>query len=205
MELKQITAKNITELRRRSGMTQLELGNAIGYSDKAVSKWERAEAVPDAYVLLSLSKLFGVSVDDLLTDHAGEKISFVKRTNHMSISLLTVMAVFTLLAVAYITVLLSAGLSYWLFFVYATVISFVLLTIFNTLWGDKRFNMLIIGLLVASLIAMVYCILLPIGNLWQILILILPAELIVVCCFKLKRRTCVDLKGAKKEESYREQ
>ncbi len=200
MELKQITAKNITELRRRSQMTQLELGNALGYSDKAVSKWERAEAVPDAYVLLSLSKLFGVSVDDLLTDHAGQKLPCARRTNHVSISILAVMAVFTLLAVAYITVLLSAGLSYWLFFVYAAVISFVLLTIFNSLWGNKKHNMPIIGLLVASLIAMIYCILLPIGNLWQILILIVPAELIVICCFKLKKRSRVDLKSAKKEE-----
>ena len=205
MELKQITAKNITELRRRSGMTQLELGNAIGYSDKAVSKWERAEAVPDAYVLLSLSKLFGVSVDDLLTDHAGEKLPRAERTNHVSISVLAVVAVWTLFAVAYITVLLSAKLSYWLFFVYAVVVSFILLTIFNTLWGNKKHNMPIIGLLVASLIAMVYCILLPIGNLWQILILILPAELIVICCFKLKKRFEVDLRNVKREESNKEQ
>ncbi len=204
MDLKQITAKNITGLRHRSQMTQLELGNAIGYSDKAVSKWERAEAVPDAYVLLSLSRFFGVSVDYLLNDHAGQKLPSVKRVNHVSISLLAIMAVWTLLAIAYITVLLSAQLSYWLFFVYAAVVSLVLLTIFNTLWGNKRFNMLIIGLLAASLIAMIYCILLPIGNLWQILILILPAELIVICCFKLKKRFGADLKSAKKEEADKE-
>ena len=188
MDLKQITAKNIAELRRRSQMTQLELGNAIDYSDKAVSKWERGEAVPDAYVLLRLSKLFGVSVDYLLNDHAGQKPPSVKRTNHVSISVLAIIAVFTLFAVAYITVLLSAGLSYWLFFVYAAVVSLVLLTVFNTIWGDKRFNLLIIGLLVAALIAMIYCILLPLGNLWQILMLIIPSEVIVICCFKLKKR-----------------
>ena len=199
MELKQITAKNITELRHRSRMTQLDLGNAIGYSDKAVSKWERAEAVPDAYVLLSLSKLFGVSVDYLLKDHAGQKPPSVKGANHVSISILAVIAVWTLLAVAYITVLLCAQISYWLFFIYALVVSLVLLTIFHTLWGNGRFNMLIIGMLVASLIVTVYCILLPLGNLWQILILILPAELIVVCCFRLRKRFHVDLKGVKKE------
>ena len=198
MDLKQITAKNITELRHRARMTQLELGNAIGYSDKAVSKWERGEAVPDAYVLLQLSKLFGVSVDYLLNDNSGQKLPTGKRVNHASISLLAVIAVWTLFAVAYITVLLSAKLSYWLFFVFAAVVSFILLTIFNTLWGNKRFNMPIIGLLVASLIAMIYCILLPIGNLWQILILILPAELIVMCCFQLKKRFRVDCKREEK-------
>ena len=200
MDLKQITAKNITELRRRAQMTQLELGNAIGYSDKAVSKWERGEAVPDAYVLLSLARLFGVSVDYLLHDNAGQRPPMVKRVNHVSISLLAVIAVWTLFAVAYITVLLSAKLSYWLFFVYAAVVSFILLTVFNTLWGSKRFNMPIIGLLVASLIAMIYCIFLPIGNLWQILILILPAELIVICCFRLKKRLHIEPKRASEED-----
>lgn len=200
MELSRITAKNITELRRRFQMTQLELGNAIDYSDKAVSKWERGEAVPDAYVLLRLAKLFGVSVDYLLHDHSGQELPSAKRTNHVTISVLAVSAVWTLFAVAYISVLLVTALSYWLFFVYAAVVSFLLLTIFNTLWGNKRFNMLFIGLFVASLIAMVYCLLLPLGNLWQILILIIPSEFIVICCFKLKKSLPVDAVGTKKEE-----
>ena len=40
-DLKQIAAKNITELRRAAGMTQMELAARLNYSDKAVSKWER--------------------------------------------------------------------------------------------------------------------------------------------------------------------
>ena len=201
MDLKQITAKNITELRRRFQMTQLELGNAIDYSDKAVSKWERGEAVPDAYVLLRLAELFGVSVDYLLHDHSGQALPAARKTNHVTVSVLAVIAVWTLFAVAYISVLFATAISYWLFFVYAAVVSFLLLTIFNTLWGNKRFNMLFIGLFVASLIAMVYCLLLPLGNLWRILILIIPSEVIVVCCFKLKKRPRVDVGGTKKEEN----
>ena len=61
--LADITARNIAALRTQRKMTQLELGEALSYSDKAVSKWERGAAVPDAYVLLALSRLFGVSVD----------------------------------------------------------------------------------------------------------------------------------------------
>ena len=50
-ELKEIVAKNISALRTQNKMTQLDLGNALSYSDKAVSKWERGESIPDAYVL----------------------------------------------------------------------------------------------------------------------------------------------------------
>lgn len=195
-ELKEITAKNITELRLRAKMTQLELGNAISYSDKAVSKWERGEAIPDAYVLLQLSEIFGVSVDYLLKDHEGEPVPRVRRSraNHASITALAIIAVWTVFAVAYIAVnLATKGYSYWLFFVYATVVSLIMLTVFNTLWGKKSLNILIVGALVASLIATVYLILLSVGNFWQILLLIIPAELIVICCFKLKIKKVTDI------------
>ena len=46
-DLKVIVAVNISRLRRDAGMTQAELAEKINYSDKSVSKWERAEALPD--------------------------------------------------------------------------------------------------------------------------------------------------------------
>ena len=146
-DLKLITAKNITDLRTAAKMTQLELGNAISYSDKAISKWERGEAVPDAYVLLQLSTLFGVTVDYILKEHEGEPSPKVKvtRANHASVSALAVIAVFTVFAIAFITVYLAAHVSYWLFFAYATLISLILLTVFNSLWGKKKLNLLIVS------------------------------------------------------------
>ena len=50
-ELKLITASNIIKLRTGAGMTQADLGRALNYSDKTISKWERGEALPDAFVL----------------------------------------------------------------------------------------------------------------------------------------------------------
>ena len=188
MELKDITAKNITALRLRTKMTQLELGNAISYSDKAISKWERGEAIPDAYVLLKLAEIFGVSVDYILKDHAGEPVPKVRRSraNHASITALTVIAIWTLFAIAFITVYLPTRISYWMFFDYAFIASLVMLTVFNSMWGKKSLNILIVSALVISLIFTLYFLLLPVGNFWQILLLSVPAELIVICCFKLK-------------------
>ena len=68
-ELRLITASNIINLRTSAGMTQAELGTKLNYSDKTISKWERAEAIPDAYVLLQMSGIFGVTVDNLLSSH----------------------------------------------------------------------------------------------------------------------------------------
>ena len=62
-ELKRIVAKNIAELRRDSGLTQLQLAEKLNYSDKAVSKWESGASIPDVAVLLSIANLFGVTVE----------------------------------------------------------------------------------------------------------------------------------------------
>ena len=60
-ELKLVTAANLIKLRTGAGMTQAELGAQLNYSDKSISKWERGEAIPDAYVLTQIAALFGVT------------------------------------------------------------------------------------------------------------------------------------------------
>ena len=59
--LKPIIAKNIAELRIAKGMTQIELAEYLNYSDKAVSKWERGESVPDVAVLQKIAALFSAA------------------------------------------------------------------------------------------------------------------------------------------------
>ena len=67
-ELKVQIGTNISNLRKRQGLTQAGLGEKLNYSDKAVSKWERGESAPDILTLVAISDLFNVSVDDLLRD-----------------------------------------------------------------------------------------------------------------------------------------
>ena len=69
-------AKNIIELRKKNNWTQAELADKLNYSDKAVSKWERAEASPDTDNLICLAKIYNVSLDDLLnSDQSVEEIA----------------------------------------------------------------------------------------------------------------------------------
>ena len=65
-DIKSIVAKNIAELRQSNNMTQLELAEKINNSDKAISKWERAESSPDISVLVDIAAVFGVTVDYLI-------------------------------------------------------------------------------------------------------------------------------------------
>ena len=56
----------IAEKRKELGMTQLELAEKMGVTDKAVSKWERDLSCPDVNSLPKLAEIFGMSVDELL-------------------------------------------------------------------------------------------------------------------------------------------
>ena len=65
----------IAALRKAHGMTQLELAEKMGVTDKAVSKWERDLSFPDVSSLPKLAEIFGVSVDELMqVKAAGEKM-----------------------------------------------------------------------------------------------------------------------------------
>lgn len=59
-------AENLVLYRKLHGMTQAELADAIGYSNKSVSKWERGEGTPDIFLLLLLSEIYGITVSELV-------------------------------------------------------------------------------------------------------------------------------------------
>ena len=60
-------ADRLIKLRKKNGYSQEELADKLGLSRQAVSKWERAEASPDTDNLICLAKLYGVSLDELLS------------------------------------------------------------------------------------------------------------------------------------------
>lgn len=187
-DLKFITAANIISLRTKAGMTQAQLAELLNYSDKSVSKWERAEAVPDAYVLKHLSEIFGVSVDYLLSSHNDwEPISQKQKRRYRSeiIVLISMAGIWTLAFFIFIIGWILGHL-FWMVFIYAIPISLITLLVFNSVWEKGKRNYYIISTLVASIFVMFYLALLR-WNPWQILLLIVPAELIVFLAFRVKK------------------
>ena len=56
-DVRQIIAENLIELRKVNKLTQLELAEKLNYSDKAISKWERGESLPDVEILCQIADL----------------------------------------------------------------------------------------------------------------------------------------------------
>lgn len=76
-------ANRLQALRKEKGYSQEQLADALGISRQAISKWERAEASPDTDNLICLAKLYGVSLDELLsTDETIEEIKKDQELNN---------------------------------------------------------------------------------------------------------------------------
>lgn len=70
-------AFNIKSFRRRKGLTQGEVANALFVSPQSISKWERGESIPDLVKLCGLARLFGVSVDELVGEINKQAVSMI--------------------------------------------------------------------------------------------------------------------------------
>ena len=192
-DLKLIFASNLIKLRTEAGYTQAELAAKINYSDKSISKWERGEAIPDAYVLKMLSEIFHVSVDDLLNSDSNWKsqdADYSRKVEYsqLSIILTSVVGIFTICLLEFIIVWAVFGKFHWIGLYAAVPISLIALLVLNSIWYKGRHNMYIVASLVLTLILLVYFIVLAFkNNFWQILILIIPAEIIVYLAFHIRR------------------
>ena len=80
--------KFIAECRKQKNLTQMQLAEKLGITDKAISKWERSIAMPDTSIMLELCDILGISVNELLS---GEKIS-MENNNQKNEQLLLAMA-----------------------------------------------------------------------------------------------------------------
>lgn len=198
-EIKSIVAKNISELRTVSGMTQIELAERLNYSDKSVSKWERGESLPDVSVLMEIAALFGVTLDYLVTkEHdipvkkeIGEKNKENRqRKNHGFITGMSVLLVWLVAALGFVIcdIISTIHNAHYLSFAYAVPVSVIVWLVFNSLWFDKRRNFLIISFLMWSLLACLCLSFTIIGgiNIWLVMILGLFGQAIILLWSKLK-------------------
>ena len=191
-ELKLITASNIINLRTQAGMTQAELGSKLNYSDKTISKWERAEAIPDAFVLKQMGELFGVSVDNLLSSHDEWKPIPTEEPETEQVSYSTgriiaiaVIGVWTLALTAFVALWL-VGLIVWQVFAAALPVSILVYMVLICVFHRKRYLQHVIAMFVLSLFVAGFLLCYPRYHPWQLFLIVIPAEIIVYLSCNLK-------------------
>ena len=196
-ELKLVVASRLIRLRQEHGMTQAELGAKLSYSDKTVSKWERGESIPDAFVLLRLAEMYDTTVDALLRKDApwqdpvekqrAQERALAPKFSSTVVTLVAIMSIWTMAVVMFVIFWLATDALQWMIFASAVPLSLITLLVLNSVWNKGRHNMLIIMGLVACIVTLVYLFLLT-RNPWQLFLILIPAEVLVFLCFRIRHR-----------------
>ena len=187
--LKDIIAKNITVCRKAKGLTQLDVAEKLNYTDKAVSKWERAESIPDITTMYQLAELYGVTLNDLCTESGGArigKIGKVLKSHKLIIPFLSAGLVWLVATIAFVFLTMFLG-SYktWLAFVYAVPVSIIVLLVFSAIWGNKILSSVLISLLIWSIPT---CVVLTVSfsMIWLLFIIPVPLQILVILWYVMR-------------------
>jgi len=184
---------NLVALRRSRGLTQIELGEKINYSDKTISKWEKGDSCPNIEAVYKLAKFYDVSVDDLLSedfnrDSEATSARRQRRYSKMIISCLAVLAVWVTATIIFSVLLIKATPSPWTVFVAAAPASSIVALVFNSMWGNTRYNYLIISILLWTLLASIYLSALEFARiLWVIFLIGIPIQIAIILWSQLKK------------------
>ena len=208
-ELKIRVGANIARLRRSRGLTQAELAERINYSDKAVSKWERAESLPDVLTLICLAEQLGTDMNTLtglqpaspepvsIPEPAAEPASVpeqppVKKkptADRGVIQKLSSILVWVVALFLYMVLDEFGVKNLWLLFVVAVPANAIVLLSLRSAWKLYGMNRILISVIMWGFLLVIYLLLLLTAkvNVWKILPMGLLGQAAIILWFKMFR------------------
>ncbi len=188
-DIKKTIADNICELRKANKLTQVELAEKLNYSDKAVSRWERGDTLPDIDILLKICDLFNVTFDYLISteDKKEKEKQYTKAQvgNHLTTTLLAISIVWLFATIVYVYANIILNITYWKIFVWAIPITAIVAVVSNVIWGKKKYAVYLESIMVWSILLAVFIQFLD-YKMWMIFILGIPIEVIIILWANLR-------------------
>jgi len=192
LDLNQIVATNIVELRKEAKWTQVELAERLHYTDKAVSKWERGESLPELVTLKKIADIFGVTIDYLTSERPREEkkeymLPKIIQTNRMIITAIVTSFVFIAATIIFVYgYIYLQQVRFWTAFVWAVPVSALALVFFNRQWGKRKLSFYIYSIFLWSLITAIYIETAQFGT-WMLYILGIPIQITIILFAFLKK------------------
>ena len=179
----------IRKLRSERGLTQNEVAEKLHISNKAVSKWERGESVPDLYVLKQLADFYGITIDTLISEPTN-KVSIIDKLRgkiRQIIAICSTMLVWLVAICAFVFInnIFPSITRTWMAFIYALPITCIVLLVLTSVWNKKITSAIIVSCLVWTALLSVFLtltFLLPptAKNLWQIFLIGIPLQVLTI-------------------------
>ncbi|MBE6654535.1 MAG: helix-turn-helix transcriptional regulator [Ruminococcaceae bacterium] len=183
-DVKPIIAENLTMLRKKKGITQAELAERLDYSDKAVSRWEHGETLPDINVLCELCDFYGVTLDFLVQKGDGQ-IKEDTQSRKLLINNIIVCALAVSIVWLVATTIFIYGntlkevSNFWVAFIWAIPVSCVAVLRLGREWLPRTAKMIIWSLFLWTLITAVVLHFISRG-LWLFYVAGVPAQVIII-------------------------
>lgn len=191
LELRKRIASNLAFYRKLSGLTQTELAERINYSDKSVSKWERAAGVPDIHVLVMMAELFGITVDDFISESAPlpKPDAEIQSKRRVITCLQLVAAVWVAVTAVFACLMLFApGITRpWLSFIVAIPASAIVCVVFSTMWWGHLARLLSVSALAWTTAVCAFLLLLDNSFAFLIFIVCAAIQVLVLLWFVRNR------------------
>ena len=194
--LEQIIADNLVYYRKASGLTQLEVAEKFNYSDKSISKWERAEGMPDILVLKALADFYDIRVDDFFKEEKA-KIKMTRKSKRWFIFGLSETLVWLVFGIFFtvFSIFLHDVFAWWLLFVYAAAASAILAVVWAGIYHKRLYQLIATSCIVWTTIASVYLTALMVQlrngaanpNLWLLFLIGVPLEVLAILWYFLRK------------------
>ena len=187
----QIIAENLIYYRKAAGLTQLEIAEKFNYSDKSISKWERAEGLPDILVLKSLADFYGIRVDDFFKEEKA-KLPMSKTAKRWFIFGLSEALLTLVFGLVYVFSYIAAPTAFhwWLLFVYCVAGSAILAVVWAGIYHNRLFQLIATSGIVWTVIASVYLTtLMYVDNpyLWLLFTIGIPLQILAILWYFLRK------------------
>ena len=184
---KDIVIENLIKLRKKHKLTQLELAKKINYSDKAISRWEKGEVVPDINILDSICKVYNIHINYLFEEHNElEEKEDKQIANKLVVGIISICIVWTIITVAFVYIKIIYGYVYWQAFVWGIPISAIIALAYNKIWiRRKAFNVVFNTILNWSILTCVYLQFIDL-NLWLVFLIGIPVQASIIASTYLK-------------------
>lgn len=191
MELKDIVSHNIVELRKQNKWTQAELAEKLNYTDKAISKWERGESLPEITTLKQIADLFNCTVDLLLTedgykDKSKFSIPRVVKINRRIIAAIASLVIWIIATVVFVySYIYIKNRLFWEAFIWAVPVNCIVLFVLLQKWRIKKPKIFVLSLLIWSFLLAVYLSTISYQT-WLVFIIGIPVQALIILIYCLK-------------------
>ena len=184
--LRQTIANNLLFYRKKFGFTQSELAEKLNYSDKLISKWERAEGIPDVYTLCKIADIYKININNLIYDTPKKFLTYKINKDIITLFASVIVWLVAVVVFVFLELLLPQFDKSWLCFIYAIPVSLIVLFIFNNIFKRHLMSFILISLLIWGILLSIF-LSLRIVNIWLIFIIGIPLQILTVLWYILKR------------------